>query len=79
MSKSLDNAILLRDDADTVTKRIMSMYTDPKRIHATDPGTVENNPLWVFHDIFNPDKHGLKKLKRDIVPAPLGMWPAKKN
>jgi tryptophanyl-tRNA synthetase len=33
----------------------MGMYTDPKRIRATDPGTVENNPLWIFHETFNPD------------------------
>jgi tryptophanyl-tRNA synthetase len=31
------------------------MYTDPKRMRATDPGTVENNPLWIFHETFNPD------------------------
>lgn len=55
MSKSLGNAILLSDDADTVKKKIMGMYTDPNRLRATDPGTVENNPLWIFHDTFNPD------------------------
>jgi tryptophanyl-tRNA synthetase len=56
MSKSLNNAIFLSDDADTVRKKVMGMYTDPKRIRATDPGTVENNPLWIFHEVFNPDK-----------------------
>lgn len=56
MSKSLNNAIFLADDADTVKKKVMGMYTDPKRIRATDPGTVENNPLWIFHETFNPDK-----------------------
>lgn len=56
MSKSLNNAIFLSDDADTVRKKVMSMYTDPKRIRATDPGTVENNPLWIFHETFNPDQ-----------------------
>ncbi len=56
MSKSLNNAIFLSDDADTVKKKVMAMYTDPKRIRATDPGTVENNPLWIFHETFNPDK-----------------------
>ncbi|MDP9174106.1 MAG: tryptophan--tRNA ligase [Planctomycetota bacterium] len=55
MSKSLNNAIFLSDDADTVQKKVMGMYTDPKRLRATDPGTVENNPLWIFHEIFNPD------------------------
>lgn len=56
MSKSLNNAIFLADDAQTVQKKVMSMYTDPKRLRATDPGTVENNPLWVFHETFNTDK-----------------------
>ncbi|MGE5611729.1 MAG: tryptophan--tRNA ligase [Bacillota bacterium] len=56
MSKSLNNAIFLSDNADTVQKKVMGMYTDPKRIRATDPGTVENNPLWIFHETFNPDK-----------------------
>jgi len=61
MSKSLDNAIFLSDDADSVQKKVMGMYTDPKRIRATDPGTVENNPLWVFHETFNPDTQWVKE------------------
>lgn len=56
MSKSLDNAIFLSDDADTVSRKVMGLYTDPKRVRATDPGTVENNPLWIFHEVFNPDQ-----------------------
>ena len=55
MSKSLNNAIFLSDDPDTIKKKVMSMYTDPNRKRATDPGTVENNPLWIFHETFNPD------------------------
>lgn len=56
MSKSLNNAILLSDDPDTVKKKVMNMYTDPNRLKATDKGRVENNPLWIFHEMFNPDK-----------------------
>jgi tryptophanyl-tRNA synthetase len=56
MSKSLNNAIFLSDDAETVRKKVMGMYTDPKRLRATDPGTVENNPLWIFQETFNPDQ-----------------------
>lgn len=58
MSKSLNNAIFLSDDAETVRKKIMGMYTDPKRIRATDPGETdpEKNPLWAFHETFNSDK-----------------------
>lgn len=56
MSKSLNNAIFLSDSADAVRKKVMGMYTDPKRLRATDPGTVENNPLWIFHQTFNTDE-----------------------
>jgi len=63
MSKSLNNAILLSDDPDTIKKKVMSMYTDPKRLKATDPGRVEGNPLWIFHDTFNPDKDWVQDAK----------------
>ncbi len=56
MSKSLDNAIFLADDAEVVRKKVMGMYTDPRRLRATDPGTVEGNPVWIFHEAFNPDR-----------------------
>jgi tryptophanyl-tRNA synthetase len=58
MSKSLNNAIFLSDDAETVQKKVMGMYTDPKRLRATDPGETDptKNPLWAFHETFNPDK-----------------------
>lgn len=57
MSKSLGNAIFLSDDADTVRKKVMGMYTDPNRVRATDPGETDpaKNPLWAFHETFNPD------------------------
>jgi len=59
MSKSLNNAIFLSDDADTLQQKVMrGMYTDPKRIRVTDPGETdpEKNPLWAFHETFNSDK-----------------------
>jgi tryptophanyl-tRNA synthetase len=59
MSKSLNNAIFLSDDADTVQQKVMKgMYTDPKRLRVTDPGETdpEKNPLWAFHETFNPDQ-----------------------
>src|SRR5205814_6870854 len=58
MSKSLNNAIFLSDDADVVQKKIMGMYTDPKRLRATDPGETDpnKNPLWALQEAFNPDK-----------------------
>jgi tryptophanyl-tRNA synthetase len=63
MSKSLNNAIFLSDDADTVQKKVMGMYTDPKRIRATDPGETnpEKNPLWAFHETFNQDQNWVKE------------------
>jgi tryptophanyl-tRNA synthetase len=64
MGKSLDNAIYLSDDPKTVERKVMKMYTDPKRVRATDPGTVEGNPVFVYHDAFNPDKAEVADLKR---------------
>jgi len=63
MSKSLGNTIHLSDDADTVVKRVRSMYTDPKRIRADVPGTVEGNPVFVYHDAFNSDTAEVDDLK----------------
>lgn len=56
MSKSLGNTILLSDDADTVRRKVRGMYTDPNRIRADVPGTVEGNPVFQYHDAFNPDR-----------------------
>ncbi|MEP7003579.1 MAG: tryptophan--tRNA ligase [Chloroflexota bacterium] len=63
MGKSLGNAIFLTDNTETVTKKVMGMYTDPTRIKATDPGTVEGNPVFALHDAFNPDKAEVDDLK----------------
>ncbi len=64
MGKSRNNAIFLTDDPKTVQRKVMGMYTDPTRIHPTDPGHVEGNPVFLFHDVFNPDKVELDDLKR---------------
>ena len=55
MSKSYGNTIAVSDDATTVRKKVMRMYTDPKRVRADIPGTVEGNPVFTYHDAFNPD------------------------
>lgn len=55
MGKSLGNAIFLTDSAEVVEKKVMNMYTDPKRIHPTDPGTVEGNPVFTYLDAFGSD------------------------
>jgi tryptophanyl-tRNA synthetase len=63
MSKSYGNTIDLSDDAETVRKKVMQMYTDPKRVRADIPGTVEGNPVFMYHDAFNPDKGEIEDLK----------------
>jgi len=63
MTKSLGNTIFLSATEDELRKQVMSMYTDPKRIHATDPGTVEGNPVFIYHDNFNPNKDEVADLK----------------
>lgn len=63
MSKSLNNAIYLSDDSSVVRKKVMGMYTDPKRVHANIPGTVEGNPVFAYHDVFNPDTAEVEDLK----------------
>jgi tryptophanyl-tRNA synthetase len=63
MSKSLGNTIHLSDSAEDVRKKVMRMYTDPKRVRADIPGTVEGNPVFTYHDAFNPDKAEVEDLK----------------
>ncbi len=63
MSKSLDNAIFLSDDAKTVAKKIAGAYTDPNRLRADTPGHVEGNPVFALHEAFNPDAAEVADLK----------------
>ncbi len=79
MSKSLNNSILLSDSADIVRQKIMGMYTDPNRLRATDPGMVENNPLWIFHDIFNTDKQWVDEAKAKYRTGNIGDVECKKK
>ncbi|MCL6552569.1 MAG: tryptophan--tRNA ligase [Firmicutes bacterium] len=72
MSKSLGNVIYLSDDPETVTQRVMRMYTDPKRIHPTDPGTVEGNPVFIYHDAFNANREEVEELKRRYRAGTVG-------
>lgn len=79
MSKSLNNAILLSDSPDVIKKKVMGMYTDPNRLRATDPGTVENNPLWEFHDIFNHDRQWIDDTKNRYRAGTVGDVECKKK
>jgi tryptophanyl-tRNA synthetase len=63
MSKSYGNTIDLLDDSDALTKKVRQMYTDPKRVRADIPGTVEGNPVFTYHDAFNPDIAEVDELK----------------
>ncbi|HEY7186443.1 MAG TPA: tryptophan--tRNA ligase [Vicinamibacterales bacterium] len=63
MSKSYGNTIDLNDDAEAVTRKVKQMYTDPKRIRADIPGTVEGNPVFMYHDAFNADTAEVDDLK----------------
>ena len=72
MHTSYGNAIYLRDTAEETKIKVMSMYTDPTRIHATDPGHVEGNPVFAYHDIFNPDKAEVEEFKARYQQGKIG-------
>jgi len=79
MSKSLGNAIYLSDDAKTVEEKVQGMYTDPERLRATDPGTVEGNPVFIYHDAFNPDRAEVDELKERYRAGNVGDVEVKKK
>lgn len=72
MSKSANNTILLSDDAKAVDKKVRGMYTDPARVHANVPGTVEGNPVFIYHDVFNPNKAEVAEFKRRYREGNIG-------
>lgn len=72
MSKSLGNAIFLSDDADTVAKKVMQMYTDPDHIRVEDPGKIEGNVVFTYLDVFAPDQEAVGALKVHYQRGGLG-------
>lgn len=78
MSKSAGNSIFLSDDAKTVEKKVQSMFTDPNRIHSEIPGKVEGNPVFIFHDEFNPDKEEINSFKKRYEAGTIGDVEVKK-
>jgi tryptophanyl-tRNA synthetase len=72
MSKSLGNTIHLSDSPEDVSKKVRQMYTDPKRVRADIPGTVEGNPVFVYHDAFNPDRAEVDDLKERYRTGKVG-------
>ena len=79
MSKSYGNAIDLADDEETVRKKVMQMYTDPKRVRADIPGTVEGNPVFTYHDAFNPNVAEVEDLKSRYREGKVGDVEVKKK
>lgn len=72
MSKSLNNAIYLSDDAKTVEKKVRGMYTDPNRIRSDIPGKVEGNPVFIYHDMFNSNLDEVEDLKHRYRTGKVG-------
>lgn len=72
MSKSLGNIIGIFEDEAVIRRQIMSCYTDPNRIKATDPGVVEGNPVFVYHDLLNQNKDEISDLKARYLKGTIG-------
>ncbi|MCX6727125.1 MAG: tryptophan--tRNA ligase [Candidatus Shapirobacteria bacterium] len=72
MSKSIGNCIYLSDDEDTVNKKVKGMYTDSTRLKPTDPGHIEGNPVFIYHDAFNDNKEEVTELKDRYVKGLVG-------
>lgn len=78
MSKSIGNCIYLSDDADTIKKKVMSMYTDPNHIRVEDPGQIEGNTVFTYLDIFGTDKNAVEEMKEHYKLGGLGDMKVKK-
>lgn len=80
MSKSLGNCVYLSDSPEEVERKVMGMYTDPTRVRATDPGHVENNPVFIYLDAFAPEnlKPEILNLKSRYTAGQVGDVEVKK-
>lgn len=72
MSKSQNNIIEIFAEEKKIREQIMGCYTDPKRKHASDPGRVEGNPVFVYHDLINDDKEEVEELKERYRKGKVG-------
>ena len=72
MSKSQGNVIMLSDDEQTVNARVRGMFTDPNRIRADIPGRVEGNPVFEYHDAFNPNTAQVDEFKERYRAGKVG-------
>jgi tryptophanyl-tRNA synthetase len=72
MSKSLNNYISIFEDEKIIKKQVMACFTDPQRIHSTDPGRVEGNPVFIYHDLLNNNKREVEDLKKRYKEGKVG-------
>jgi tryptophanyl-tRNA synthetase len=63
MSKSLGNAVYLSEPSNSLSKKVKSMYTDPKHLRVEDPGHIEGNVVFSYLDVFDPDTAEVQRLK----------------
>ncbi|MFI3229482.1 MAG: tryptophan--tRNA ligase [Bacillota bacterium] len=87
MSKSLNNCIYLSDEPAEIRTKVMSMYTDPNHIQVSDPGSVIDNPVFIYLEAFStpahfaeflPDYKNLDELKAHYTRGGLGDVKVKK-
>lgn len=79
MSKSLGNAIYLKDSADTIVNKVKGMYTDPGHLRVEDPGKVEGNPVFAYLDAFDPNQERVEAMKDHYRRGGLGDTLVKKH
>lgn len=72
MSKSLNNAIYLKDSSDEIAKKVRNMYTDPNHIRVEDPGKIDGNVVFEYLDLFGSDKEKVAELKAHYQKGGLG-------
>jgi tryptophanyl-tRNA synthetase len=72
MHTSYRNTVALKDTPEETNRKVMDMYTDPNRIHAHIPGRAESNPVFSYHDLFNPDKEQVALFKARYTSGTIG-------
>ena len=70
MSKSYDNAILISDSPEEIERKVMTMFTDPTKIHKSDPGHPETCPVYGLHCVY--DKEEAPRVNRECKAGRLG-------
>ncbi|MCL2110549.1 tryptophan--tRNA ligase [Microgenomates group bacterium] len=72
MSKSLGNIVGIFDESQVIKKQIQGAYTDPNRIHATDPGRIEGNTVFAYHGLINDDREEVAQLRARYEKGKVG-------